>query len=197
YRQYNLAASAGPPLSQGEAKRPRPGPGNARTRFCGRLRAGLAKTPLASAPSGSKHPTAVGVFCDSNFALFNFAFLPRAVGCAAGARGRRAVGHGMADPAPTVTKAPHPTRWKPQVKISTTKNPEVGEAARSPPLAEDVGRVGVCRQSWRRCRWELDDTDKAERLLRNLARRLDQEAPGVAASILEGLDEMLTVNRLG
>jgi putative transposase len=45
--------------------------------------------------------------------------------------------------------------------------------------------------------WELDDVDKAERLLRNLARRLDQEAPGVAASILEGLDEMLTVNRLG
>ena len=42
-----------------------------------------------------------------------------------------------------------------------------------------------------------DDADKAERLLRNLARRLDQEAPGVAASILEGLDEMLTVNRLG
>ena len=29
--------------------------------------------------------------------------------------------------------------------------------------------------------------------MRNLARRLDQEAPGVAASILEGLDEMLTV----
>ena len=36
-----------------------------------------------------------------------------------------------------------------------------------------------------------------ERLLRNLARRLELEAPGVAASILEGLDEMLTVNRLG
>jgi transposase-like protein len=45
--------------------------------------------------------------------------------------------------------------------------------------------------------WELDDAAKAERLLRNLARRLEQEAPGVAASILEGLDEMLTVNRLG
>jgi len=44
--------------------------------------------------------------------------------------------------------------------------------------------------------WELDDADKAERLLRNLARRLDQQAPGVAASILEGLDEMLTVVRL-
>jgi transposase-like protein len=45
--------------------------------------------------------------------------------------------------------------------------------------------------------WELDDADKAERLLRNLARRLEHEAPGVAVSILEGLDEMLTVNRLG
>jgi hypothetical protein len=45
--------------------------------------------------------------------------------------------------------------------------------------------------------WELDDANKAERLLRNLARRLEPEARGVAASILEGLDEMLTVNRLG
>lgn len=45
--------------------------------------------------------------------------------------------------------------------------------------------------------WELDDADKAERLLRNLARRLEGEARGVAASLLEGLDEMLTVNRLG
>lgn len=45
--------------------------------------------------------------------------------------------------------------------------------------------------------WELDDADKAERLVRNLARRLEGEARGVAASILEGLDEMLTVNRLG
>lgn len=44
--------------------------------------------------------------------------------------------------------------------------------------------------------WELDDADKAERLLRNLARRLEPEARGVARSILEGLDEMLTVNRL-
>jgi putative transposase len=45
--------------------------------------------------------------------------------------------------------------------------------------------------------WELDDADKAERLIRNLARRLQQQAPGVAASILEGLDEILTVIRLG
>jgi putative transposase len=58
------------------------------------------------------------------------------------------------------------------------------------PLHASVRRV--LRQAW-----ELDNADKAERLLRNLARRLDQEAPGVAASILEGLDEMLTVNRLG
>ena len=45
--------------------------------------------------------------------------------------------------------------------------------------------------------WKLDDADKAERLIRNLARRLEQQAPGVAASILEGLDEILTVIRLG
>ncbi|HUF45808.1 MAG TPA: IS256 family transposase [Aestuariivirgaceae bacterium] len=45
--------------------------------------------------------------------------------------------------------------------------------------------------------WELGDADKAERLLRNLAHRIEYEAPGVARSILEGLDEMLTVNRLG
>ncbi len=45
--------------------------------------------------------------------------------------------------------------------------------------------------------WEIDHADKAERLVRNLAQRLDRERSGVAKSILEGLDEMLTVNRLG
>jgi transposase-like protein len=45
--------------------------------------------------------------------------------------------------------------------------------------------------------WEMDDADKAEKLLRNLARRLEKEAPGVAGSILEGIDEILTVSRLG
>lgn len=45
--------------------------------------------------------------------------------------------------------------------------------------------------------WKLDDADKAERLLRNLARRLELEAPGISRTILEGLDEILTVIRLG
>ncbi len=44
--------------------------------------------------------------------------------------------------------------------------------------------------------WELDDADKAEKLIRNLARRLERRWPGVSASILEGLDEILTVARL-
>ena len=39
--------------------------------------------------------------------------------------------------------------------------------------------------------WELDDADKAERLMRNLARRLEMEAPDVSKSILEGIDEIL------
>ena len=33
--------------------------------------------------------------------------------------------------------------------------------------------------------------------MKNLARRLEPEAPGVSGSILEGLDEVLTVIRLG
>ena len=45
--------------------------------------------------------------------------------------------------------------------------------------------------------WEMDDAGKAEQLLRNLARRLEKDWEGVSASILEGLDEMLTVTRLG
>ena len=45
--------------------------------------------------------------------------------------------------------------------------------------------------------WELDDVGKAEQLIRNLARRLEQEAPGVSATILEGINEILTVVRLG
>ena len=57
------------------------------------------------------------------------------------------------------------------------------------PLHAAVRRV--LRQAW-----ELDDAEKAERLIRNLARRLEQVAPGVAAAILEGMDELLTVVRL-
>jgi putative transposase len=45
--------------------------------------------------------------------------------------------------------------------------------------------------------WEMEDAEKVETSIRNLAKRLEQEAPGVSASILEGLDEILTVNRLG
>jgi putative transposase len=52
------------------------------------------------------------------------------------------------------------------------------------------------RQTLRQA-WELDDAAKAEKLIRNLARRLEQIAPGVSASILEGIDELLTVIRLG
>src|SRR5262249_11762848 len=57
------------------------------------------------------------------------------------------------------------------------------------PLHASVRRA--LRQAGKRA-----DDKKAARLLRIPARRLDQEAPGVAASILEGLDEMLTVPRL-
>src|SRR6516225_7579968 len=45
--------------------------------------------------------------------------------------------------------------------------------------------------------WELDNADKAEKLIRNLAQRLERDWSGVASSILEGIDEILTVTRLG
>ena len=45
--------------------------------------------------------------------------------------------------------------------------------------------------------WELEDPDKAETVLRNLARHFEDEAPDVARSILEGLDEILTLVKLG
>jgi transposase-like protein len=55
-----------------------------------------------------------------------------------------------------------------------------------------AGVKKVLRQAW-----DSATAEQAERVLRNLARRLDHDAPGVSASILEGLDEMLTVIRLG
>lgn len=44
--------------------------------------------------------------------------------------------------------------------------------------------------------WEMDDASAAERLIRDLAKRMARDAPGVCGSLLEGLDEILTVNRL-
>jgi Transposase, Mutator family len=55
-----------------------------------------------------------------------------------------------------------------------------------------AGVKKVLRQAW-----DSPTAEQAERVLKNLARRLDHDAPGVSASILEGLNEMLTVIRLG
>lgn len=55
--------------------------------------------------------------------------------------------------------------------------------------------VASVRRTLRKA-WELDDAADVERLIRDLARRMEKEAPGVSGSMLEGLDEMLTVNRL-
>ena len=48
-----------------------------------------------------------------------------------------------------------------------------------------------------RAAWSLPSAAKAKRALERLARSLDEKHPGAAASIREGLDETLTVLRLG
>ena len=45
--------------------------------------------------------------------------------------------------------------------------------------------------------WGLDSADRAPRMLKRLAGSLERDHPGAAASIREGLEETLTVKRLG
>ncbi len=45
--------------------------------------------------------------------------------------------------------------------------------------------------------WNLDSADRAARVLARLAGSLERDHPVAAASIREGLDETLTVQRLG
>ena len=45
--------------------------------------------------------------------------------------------------------------------------------------------------------WDLDSADRAARVLARLAGSLERDHPGAAASIREGLEETLTVQRLG
>jgi putative transposase len=49
----------------------------------------------------------------------------------------------------------------------------------------------------RRAAWALDDHDRALEQLRALADELARSHPGVAASLREGMEETLTVTRLG
>lgn len=48
-----------------------------------------------------------------------------------------------------------------------------------------------------RAAYQSEDADRAKRLLRGLARQLEKDHPGAAASLREGLDETLTVVSLG
>ena len=45
--------------------------------------------------------------------------------------------------------------------------------------------------------WNLDSADRAKRVFERLAKSLEHDHPGAAASIREGLDETLTLQRLG
>jgi hypothetical protein len=60
------------------------------------------------------------------------------------------------------------------------------------PKSLHVSVRRVLRQAW-----ELNDADKAEKLVRNLARSLERDWSGVVGSIPEGIEEIFTVTRLG
>ena len=79
--------------------------------------------------------------------------------------------------------------------------PPPSSAARSTrAVTSSSAGPNICTRSVKKAlrqAWDQDDANKAERLLRNLVRRLEHEEPGVSGSILEGLEEILTVIRLG
>jgi putative transposase len=64
-----------------------------------------------------------------------------------------------------------------------------------------LGHLPEAERPWVRRKlreaWALADAEVAERRLRELARSLDQKRPGAAASLREGLQETLTLSRLG
>jgi len=83
------------------------------------------------------------------------------------------------------------------VNPSCSRSPGSGERNQSLLQRLSAFQTGGPLVQIRREAWELDGAAKAERLLRNRARTLERQAPGVAGAILEGLDEILTVVRLG
>ena len=61
-------------------------------------------------------------------------------------------------------------------------------------LPEGLGRLVDVRM---RQAYQSDSVDKAQRILNNLSSQLEEEHPGAAASLREGLEETLTVVALG
>jgi hypothetical protein len=84
-------------------------------------------------------------------------------------------------------------------KRSSTISSSAGSTRRCRGSSSSTVRTKSLHASVRRVlrqAWELDDANKAEKLLRNLAQRLERDWSGVSGSILEGIDEILTVTRL-
>ncbi len=70
--------------------------------------------------------------------------------------------------------------------------PQGAQPRRSPPRAQPNGGQRRLRRAW-----ALDDHRRAEEELRLLVAELERSHPGAAASLAEGLEETLTVTRLG
>jgi len=77
-------------------------------------------------------------------------------------------------------------------------------ARRLPPTRQErnvLGHLPEGERPWVKRKlseaWALSDADVAGRRLKELARALEAKRPGAAASLREGLEETLTITRLG
>ena len=75
------------------------------------------------------------------------------------------------------------------------------QRCRVPKQRNVLGHLPEGERPWVRRKlqeaWALQDADAEERRLRELARALEPKRPGAAASLREGLEETLTITRLG
>ena len=96
-------------------------------------------------------------------------------------RGEKRVASGLSETCPRRSAAPLDAIRDPAL-------PDSQGAQHSGAVAQidDASVRRVLRQAW-----EMDDAERAETLIRNLARRLERDWNGVSASILEGIDPRL------
>ena len=153
---------------------------------------GLRRGRLGVDAAGDKHPRAVVEGATENAPTVQ-ALLDNLIERGLDPEGRRLF---IVDGAKALTKAcPSEGRGRSARPSAATRRSSAARFTRPAISSSACPRISTS-QSEKRCAKPGSWTTPA-RLIKNLACRLEREAPGVAASILEGSDEILTVTRLG